>query len=147
MYKYCKIVDYTISSWESKGLSNKKISFFLRLINNKPQRLSYGNARMMLKFNGGFLAQDKVANNHGPIVNIYTVYELIPFTTSKQNATLEHGLFGAAKLTKSTDIDKYKYSEYGIGFDSRGTFSHPSGGFGKNVIVFGADMGKSVPSW
>ena len=28
MYKYFKIVDNKISSWESKGLSNEKISFF-----------------------------------------------------------------------------------------------------------------------
>ena len=53
-------------------------------------------------------------------------------------------LFGAVKLTKNADIDKYKYSGYGIGFDLRGTFSHPSGGFGKNFIIFGADMSSSV---
>ena len=38
----------------------------------------------------------------------------------------------------------YRYSGYGIGFDSRGTFSHPSGGFGKNVIIFGVDVSSSV---
>ena len=43
----------------------------------------------MLEFNGDFLAQDKVAYNHGSIVNIYIVYELIPFITSTKNATLE----------------------------------------------------------
>ena len=30
-------------------------------------------------------------------------------------------LFGAVSLTKNADIDKYKYSGYGIGFD-RGIF-------------------------
>ena len=39
--------------------------------------------------------------------------------------TLENCLFGAVKLTKNTDIDKYKYSGYGIRFDRRGTFSFP----------------------
>ena len=29
-------------------------------------------------------------------------------------------------------------------FDSRGNFSHPSGGVGKNSIIFGADMSSSV---
>ena len=53
-------------------------------------------------------------------------------------------MFGAIKLTKNSDIDKYKYSEYGIGFDSKRTFSHPIGGIGQNVIVFGADMSSSV---
>ena len=60
------------------------------------------------------------------------------------NVTLENCLFGAVKLTKNVDIDKYKYSGYGIGFDSRGSFSHPSGGYGKNVIIFGADMNSSA---
>ena len=40
----------------------------------------------MVEFNG---AQDKVAYSHGSIVNIYIVYELIPFITSTKNATLE----------------------------------------------------------
>ena len=42
------------------------------------------------------------------------------------------------------DIDKYKYSGYGIGFDSKETFSHPSGKVGRNVIIFGADMSSFV---
>ena len=53
-------------------------------------------------------------------------------------------MFGAVKLTKNNDIDKYKYSEYGIGFDSGGTFSFPDGSFGENVITFGVDMSSSV---
>ena len=53
-------------------------------------------------------------------------------------------MFGAVKLTKNNDNDKYKYSEYGIGFDSGGTFSFPDGSFGENVITFGVDMSSSV---
>ena len=45
-----------------------------------------------------------------------------------------NSLFGAAKLVKTADIEKYKYSGYGIGFDTKGIFSYPTGGFGKNVI-------------
>ena len=30
--------------------------------------------------------------------------------------TLGNSLFGAVKLTKNSDFDKYKYSEYGIGW-------------------------------
>ena len=46
-------------------------------------------------------------------------------------------MFGAVTLTKNADIDMYKYSGYGIGFDDRhGFFSHPSGGNGRNVIIF-----------
>ena len=35
---------------------------------------------------------------------------------------LENCLFGAAKLTKHVDADQYKYSGYGIGFDSKGSY-------------------------
>ena len=48
------------------------------------------------------------------------------------------------QLTKKDDLDRCKYSGYGVGFGLKGTFSHPSGGFGKNIIIFGADMSSSV---
>ena len=56
---------------------------------------------------------------------------------------LENYLFGAVKLVRNTDTDKYKYSEYGIRFDRRGTFS-VGNGFGRNVIIFGVDTNSSV---
>ena len=36
------------------------------------------------------------------------------------------------------------YSGYGIGFDKRPSFSFPSGAFGQNVWIFGADMSSSA---
>ena len=53
---------------------------------------------------------------------------------------LGNSLFGAVKLMKNADIDKYKYSGYGTGFDMEGTFRFSAIGFGRNVIIFGADM-------
>ena len=41
------------------------------------------------------------------------------------------------------DIEKYKYSGYGIGFDRRSSFSFPGGGFGQNVLIFGVGMSSS----
>ena len=41
-------------------------------------------------------------------------------------------------------LDKYRYSSYGIGFDSRSEFLFTDGKMGKNVIIFGADMSSSV---
>ena len=43
-------------------------------------------------------------------------------------------------LTKNTDLDKYKYRGFGIGFDSHLEFSFTDGSMGKNVIIFGGDM-------
>ena len=56
---------------------------------------------------------------------------------------LENCLFGAVSLTKHFDIDQYKYSGYGIGFDRKGEFSLRNG-FSKKVIIFGEDMSSSV---
>ena len=56
---------------------------------------------------------------------------------------LKNSLFGAVKLVKNTNIDKYKYSGYGTGFHRRETFL-VANGFGKNAIIFVVDMSSSV---
>ena len=38
----------------------------------------------------------------------------------------------------------YKYSGYGIGFDSKGSLLFPDGSFAQNVIIFGVHMSSSV---
>ena len=43
-------------------------------------------------------------------------------STQNTDFALGNSLFAAAKLTKDADPDKYKYSDYGIGFDARGFF-------------------------
>ena len=58
--------------------------------------------------------------------------------------TLGNSLFSAVTKVKNEDIDKYEYFGCGVGFGMRGTFSFPTGGFGKNVIIFGVDMSSSV---
>ena len=131
-----------IFSWESKGLSNEKIVSTKTSNYEKSPRLVYNNARIKLRFSRSILKQNKVTYSHGPIANIYVVYRLIPGTKSN-NFTLENCLFGAVKLTKIADISKYKYSGYDIVFDSKGSFTHPSGGYDKNVIIFGADLSSS----
>ena len=49
--------------------------------------------------------------------------------------TIQNYLFRAVILTKNADIDKYKYSGYGIVFDRHGFYSLPSDGTGRNVII------------
>ena len=46
-------------------------------------------------------------------------------------------------MTKHVDVDQYKYSGFGIGFDRKEEFSFGKG-FGRNVIILGADMGGFV---
>ena len=78
------------------------------------------------------------------IVNIYIAYELAASSSHTSDPTIKKCLFGAVTLTKNADIEKYNYSVYGIGFDRRSSFSFPSGGFGQNVLTFGADMSSSI---
>ena len=144
MYKYFHTfvkdsVTY-ISSWESKGLSNKKICSIITPSYNRAQSLAYDNVRIKLKFVGSVLKQGKITYNHGPIVNIYIVYRLSPSITSY--ITLENCLFGVFEITKILKINTY--SGYSIAFDSGGSFSHPSGGYGKNFIIFGVDLSSFI---
>ena len=50
---------------------------------------------------------------------------------------LKDCLFGGVKLAKNTDLDKYIYSGYGIGFTLCSEFSLPDGSIGKSVIILG----------
>ena len=86
---------------------------------------------------------------HKYIVNIYIVYELEASSSHDSDPTIKNCLFGAVTLTKNADIEKHKYSGYGIGFDRRSRFSFPSAGFGQNVLkcvkmCVGADMSTSI---
>ena len=66
--------------------------------------------------------QDKISFDNGKIVNIYIVYEINKNFNISSYPTLENCLFGTLKVTKHPDINQYKYSVYGIGFDRKGFF-------------------------
>ena len=53
-------------------------------------------------------------------------------------------LFGGVKLAKNADPDKYVYTVYSIGYDSRPVFWLPDSSMSKIVIIFGVDMSSSV---
>ena len=105
--------------------------------------LSFYGTKTRVEFNGSCLKQDKVTYSHGTIVNIYIVYEISKSYNISCYPTLENCLFGSVSLTKNADIDRYKYSWYGIGFDRKGEFSFGSRRFGTNCIIFRADMSSS----
>ena len=113
-------------SWASKGLSNENIKpnpVTNSIIN--PSLTKYLDTKIRVKFNGNCLKQDKITYTHGKVVNIYIVYKIFSYSYRDDYPTLKNCLFGAVTLTKNTDIDKYKYSGYGIGFDKKGSFSFP----------------------
>ena len=145
--KYFKSITNSnyILSWISKGLSNESIKPPSGPNNFLTPSLNYLGNKTRVKLSGSCLKQDKVTYKHGNIVNIYIVYEINKKdNTVISDPTLENCLFGAVTLTKNDDIDKYMYSGYGTGFDRKSSFSFSSGGYGQNVLIFGADMSTSI---
>ena len=146
--RYFKIITNSkfISSCKSKGLSDETIKPYATSDNSLTPLIDYyygDNVRA--KFNGSCLKQsNKLAYSYGTKVNIYIVYELGASGSNDSDPTLKNCLFGAVTLTKNADIEKYGYSGYGIGFDRRGSFSFPGGGYGQNVLIFGVDMSFSA---
>ena len=148
MYKYFKRVKGVGSGnykyfWKYKGLSDGRLDSITASNYKISPELNYYGTKTKVEFNGSCLKQDRVTYNHEKIVNIYIVYEISQNYSISSYPTLENCLFGAVSLTKNADIDKYKYSGYSIGFDRKGEFSFGSGGFGKNYIIFGADLSSS----
>ena len=131
LYKYFERADSgpkkSISSWMSKRLSNGKISSVTGF--GYPS-LVLDNARIGVKFYGSILKQNNI--RCGSIVNIYIIYRLIP-NTNNSNIVLQNCLFDEIKTENTTnpDPDKYEYSHWGIGFDSKGSYTHPDGCYGK----------------
>ena len=79
----------------------------------------YGD-KVRLRITGSVLQQKTVTYSYKKVANLYVVYEIINFHNIDSYPTLTNALFGVVKLTKNADIDKYRYSGYGIGFDGKG---------------------------
>ena len=92
--------------------------------------MDYYGIKIRLEFNENILKQDKITYNHRKIINIYIVYEISKSINISHYLTLGICLFGSVKSTKNLGVGKYKYSGYGIGFDSHGSFSVPGNGLG-----------------
>ena len=131
------VTDHVLS-WQSKGISNESIKPPATSNNSLNPRLSYNDTK--IQFTGSCLKQPRFTFTHKKVVNIYIVYELEASSSNVNDPAIKNCLFGAVTLTKNADIEKYKYSGYGVGFDRRSSFSFPSRGFGQNVLIFGADM-------
>ena len=144
MYIYFKRVSWDyILPWKSQELSDGSITLPSAPHNFLNPSLNYLGVKPRVRFSGSCLKQDKVAYTHGKVVNIYIVNELnINDNTSSNDPTLENCFFGGVSMTKHGNIDRYKYSAYGIGFDRY--YSYPSGGTGRNVIIFGVDIKSST---
>ena len=132
-----------MDSWKSNGMSEENIENITKSDTNFAATLVDHHLLPDINFNGHCL----INNSSIPkkVINLYISYTLNPLLRNlKTDFTLGNCLFGYVKLTKNADLDKYKYSSYGKGFDSRSEFSFTDEIFGKNVIIFRADMSSSV---
>ena len=138
---------FPVSEWESKGLSHRKSKPPYTASKSLSSKFTWNESRIRLKFEKSCLKQENKAFTPNNVVNLFIVHDLDAWSQKlNTDFTLKDRLFGAIKLTKNADLDKYKYSGYGIGFDSRSEFSLKDGNMGKSVIIFGADMSASVDS-
>ena len=142
MQKYFNLLNVDeITKWKSKGLSNQYLILLGTvgdIVLSKPIKPMH----VIFKGKVALIQDDNDIIAGGPIVNIYIVYKTSPKTINS-NFVFKNSLFGAIKIANTTnsDTDKWQYSGYGIGFDLTGSFTHPDGGNGKNVIIFGPDLG------
>ena len=129
-------------------MSNESIKPPTTSDNSLTPILNYYGAKTKVSFDMFCLKQDKVTFNHGKIVNIYIVFEIIRISNingnRNSNLMVQNTLFGTVSLTTNADVNKHKYFEYGIAFDRTSRFSFPGGGNGQNAIIFGADMNSSI---
>ena len=144
--KYFKMISNTdyVSLWKSKGLYAESIKPPTTADSSLTSVLNYYGTKTKVKFTESCLKQPKISYTHEKVVNIYIVYELGASSSYNNDPTLKKCLFGAVTLTKNADIDKHKYSDYGIGFDRRSGFSFLGVGFGQNVLNFGVDISFSA---
>ena len=144
-----------INSWISTGIHNDGNNTDLFSVKNLPYgskipsslpRLMNHDSRLNVLFKGNYMKQTKVGYTHGSGLNIYMVYKLTDFNNKEDlktrylggNAlfTAQNCLFGAVKIIKdATDGSKYKYSGYGVCFDSNTDFSFSDGTKAKIAMV------------
>ena len=142
--KYIKCFSGTaqIDSWKSNRMPEENIENRTKSDCNFAPTFVDHHLLPDINFNGHCLIKHNISIPKR-VINLYISDTLNP-QLRNLNTDLKLGdcLFGSVKLTKIADLDRYKYSGYGIGFDSRSKFSLPD--IGKNVIIFGFDMSSSV---
>ena len=105
----------------------------------------YGNLNFCLIFKESCLKEKNATYTPPNVIKLFIVYELDTWLRDlSSNFTLKACLFGGVRLAKNVDLEKYVYSGYGTGFDSRSKLSLPDGSVGKNFIIFGVDMSSSL---
>ena len=89
-----------------------------------------------MNFNGHFLIKNNISILK-KVINLYISDALSPKSKYlNTDFTLVNCLFRCVKLTKNEDLDKYKCTGYGIGYDSRSEFLFTGESYGKKCHYF-----------
>ena len=81
-----------------------------------------------------------VTSAHINVVNLFIILWIRYVVNDLySDFTVGNSLFGAVKLTKDFDPDKYGYSGYGNGFGVHSFASFPSRKWGEGVVFSGLD--------
>ena len=111
-----------IDSWKSNGMSEENIENITTSDRNFASTFVDNNVLPDITLNGHCLIKDNIFILK-KVINLYIPYKLNPqLRNLNTDFTLNNCLYGSVKLTKNGDLDKYKYSGYSIGFDSRSEF-------------------------
>ena len=152
LQQFSKIIQYL---YQLKNLLNILVEYFIRMNSSKSNGMSEENIEKVTKsdslfsptfvdhhvlpdinFNGRHLIKNNISIAKEAI-NIF-ISQLVNQWTRDLNTdcTIGSCLLVSVKLTKTKNVnlDKYKYSGYSIGFDSRSKFSFKYGNLGKTRL-------------
>ena len=131
--------------WKSKGLQLKNVLLLPLLIAFFPSIRCCQISNFCLTFKARRLNQKNTTFTPSNIIIYFYIYELDKWSRElNSDFNWNDCLFVGVKLAENAEQDKDVYSGYGIGFASPPLFPLPNFDSGKNVIIFGVDMGSSV---
>ena len=111
-----------IESWKSEANSEESIVSIAKLDGYFGPTFVDNNLLPGNNFNEHCLIKNNIFIPK-KLVNLYISYTLGPkLRNFNKDFTLGNCLFESVKVTKSTDLDKIKYIDYGIGFDPHPEF-------------------------
>ena len=130
--------------WKCNGMSEEFIKNITKSDINFAPTFADHHLLPDTNFNGHCLIKNNISIPE-KVTKLYISYTLGPKLRSLNTAfTLGNCLFETAKLTKNADPDKYKYTDCDIGLNSFSELSFTYGSYGKNVIIFEANMSLPV---
>ena len=108
-----------IELWNSNGMSEESIEKIAKSDSNFAPTFVDHNLLPEINFNRHCLIKNNIYIPKN-VINLYIYYTLdLQLRNSNTDFTLGICLFGSVKLTKNPYPDKFKYTGYGMRFDSQ----------------------------